>query len=73
LILLLPDEKGQKKMVSEETRKRISESNKGQKRTEEARRKMSEAQKKRYEDPEERSKIGDRSKGKNIQKKPSGK
>ena len=44
-------------MVSEETKKKIRESNTGQKRTEETRRKMSEAQKKRYEDPEERKKI----------------
>ena len=44
-------------MVSEETWKKIRESDRGQKSTEETRRKMSEAQKKRFEDPEERKKI----------------
>lgn len=55
-----------RKPPSKKTRKKISESNTGQKRTEETRRKMSEAQKKRYEDPEERRKISVGNKGKVI-------
>jgi hypothetical protein len=60
---LIPWNKGKKGIYTEETRRRISEGNKGRQHTEEAKRKISEASKKRLYSKETRKKISEGLKG----------